>query len=240
MRAGGGRGDGAVSAVRRPVSAVDAAKRAARAGSAADEERFRTAAAGAHARRGTDSSSGAQAQRHIRVVALLIGAVLAALAFYAVSQAVLRVATHSDADDAAGAAVAGADDALSARAVTFGGDETLTELHVGRTAYRTKPGEDGRIAIVRGSADADDGDGIELFEVAGDVVGMAYAHGALYVAVNTEDGHEVWSYIDSQGATAEAVLSGEGSICAIECGGDSIEVIGEQGSREVVVQLDEG
>lgn len=228
------------STVRRPLNAVDAAKRAARADNAADEERFRSAAAGTHMRHGAYTSSDARAQRRIRVIALIIGAMLAALAFYAVSQAVVRVMTHSDRGDAVvEEAATAAGDAMGARAVTFADDASDGQLRVGRFVYRARLGDDGRVAVVRCDAGSSSADGIELFEVAGDVAGMAYAHGVLYVAVNVDDGYEVRSYIDSQGASAESALSGEGAIDAIECGDHAIEVVTENGDRAVVARLDE-
>lgn len=240
MGTGHGGRDTTSPTVRRPLNAVDAAKRAARADNAADEERFRSAAAGTHAHRVTYASSDARAQRRIRVAALAIGAMLAALAFYAVSQAVVRVMIYSDRGEAAvEEATAAAGDATSARAVTFDGGASDGQLRVGRFVYRAQSDGDGRVTIVRGDVDSGAADGIGLFEVIGDVVGMAYAHGVLYVAANADDGYEVWSYIDSQGTSAESVLSGEGAIDAIECGEHAIEVITEDGGRVVVVRFDE-
>lgn len=240
MRTGRDARSATSSTVRRPLNAVDAAKRAARADNAVDEERFRSAAAGTHMPRGTHASSDARAQRRIRVVALIIGAMLAALAFYAVSQAIVRVMTYSDkGETAVEEATTAAGDAMSARAATFDGDASDGQLRVGRFVYRAQSDDDGRVVIVRGDVGSSAADGIGLFEVAGDVVGMAYAHGALYVAANVDDGYEVWSYIDSQGTSAESVLSGEGTIDAIECGEHAIEVVTESGDRAVVVRLDE-
>ena len=240
MRTGRAARDVTSSAVRRPLNAVEAAKCAARADNAADEERFRSAAAGTHMRHGARVSSDARVQRRIRVVALIIGAMLAVLAFYAVSQAFVRVMTHSDRDDVVvEEAATAAGDATGARAVTFDGSVSDGQLRVGRFVYRVQLGDDAHVAIVRCDVDSRAADGIELFEVVGDVVGMAYAHGVLYVAVNVDDGYEVWSYIDSQGASAESVLSGEGAIDAVECGEHAIEVVTESGDRAVVVRLDQ-
>lgn len=211
---------------RRPVNAAEAAHRAARARSRDEEERYRRQAMGTSASRAARRRDPARAGRTISIAAVVVGALLAAVAFFVLGRALLGALLYSDE-----APISASEPAeTGALAVTVDPDDaSASTLDVYDRSFGVSVDDEGTARFYRMDAAGDAADATELIAVSGEPVGMAYAGGTFFAIVNVDDGYEVWACSDSQGALATCVASGSGRVVAVGLEQDVLTLEGEQG-----------
>ncbi len=213
-------------APRRPVNAAEAAHRAARARSRDDEERYRRQAMGTSASRVDRREGSARAGRAISIAAVVVGALLAAIAFFVLGRAVLDALLYSDEVPVSTSKPAETD----ALAVTVDPDDPSTStLDVSGRSFGVSVDDGGTARFYRMAAEGDATDATELVAVSGDPAGMAYTGGMFYAVVNVGEGYEVWACSDSQGALATCVSSGPGRVVAVGLEQGVLTLEGERG-----------
>lgn len=211
---------------RRPVNAAEAAHRAARARSRDEEERYRRQAMGTSASRASRREDSARAGRAISIAAVVVGALLAAVAFFVLGRALLDVLLYSDETPVSTSKPA----ETGALAVTVDPDDaSANTLEVSGRSFGVSVDDEGTARFYRMAAAGDAADATELIAVSGEPAGMAYAGGTFFAVVNVDEGYEVWACSDSQGALATCVSSGSDHVVAVGLEQDVLTLEGEQG-----------
>lgn len=197
-RRGGRASGGTMSRARRPVNALDAAKRAARA-KPAERERLRAAAAGR--RRATPHDVVAHSSRALSFASALVGIALAVVVVYLFGSALAGVVHHRD-----GAAAGEAELAVARSS----GGAAKKGIEYGGFVYRLSTKGDG--CVLRRCAQGSESESSDLCEMDGSPVGVVEYSGAVYAISTTDAGYRVTSLALGDGCVPVEFAQGEGSV----------------------------
>ena len=223
------------SGVRAPINAASAAKRAAHA-RPGEEGKLRVAAAGtARSARRDASARGSAATgggSKVMYIAIIAGAVLAALAFFIVGRALLGAFMSDGEQQEPVAAVSVMKQPVDSASSAGEGDE-LPAVTYGTTVYSARVDDDGFTYVTRSSVDAPD-ESLDLFACNGDLVGMAYCQGVLYTVCNVDGSCEVAAYVDGDGSVPVIYRETEGAPASIALDGTKLTITYEDGSTNTI------
>lgn len=214
------------AAPRRPVNAAEAARRAAQARNRDEEERYRSQAMGVPSSRAVRRGESGRTTRAMVAASLLVGALLAALAFLVLGRALLGALVYSDESPSR----ASESTTPVALAVTVDPDDpSASVLDAYGSSFGVSVDDEGMAVFFRMPEGGDPSEATDLIAASGTPAGMAYAGGVFFAVVNVDEGYEVWACSDSQGALATCISEGSGQVVAVKLEQDVLTLEDERG-----------